>query len=168
MRGKGTDAYPRLEELLHISHTALVKNAVRMARLLRKKETWAEKLMWSWLRERRFSDYKFRRQHTFAHYLLDFFCLEAMLNIELDGGQHGFPNQRQSDAVRDAYLEARGIKTPRNFAIEPTGKYMLVANQSGNDVISFAINQETGELTPTGSRVEVGAPVCVRFMPIAK
>jgi 6-phosphogluconolactonase len=64
--------------------------------------------------------------------------------------------------------EARGIKTPRNFAIEPTGKYMLVANQNGNDVISFAINQETGELTPTGSRVEVGAPVCVRFLPIAR
>src|SRR6516165_1685921 len=58
--------------------------------------------------------------------------------------------------------EARGIKTPRNFAIEPTGKYMLVANQSGNDVISFRIDQKSGELTPTGSSVEVGSPVCVR------
>jgi 6-phosphogluconolactonase len=64
--------------------------------------------------------------------------------------------------------ESRGIKTPRNFAIEPTGKYMLVANQSGNSVISFRINQTTGELTPTGSSVEVGSPVCVRFMPMAK
>ncbi|MBM3996832.1 MAG: lactonase family protein [Planctomycetes bacterium] len=64
--------------------------------------------------------------------------------------------------------ETRGVKTPRNFAIEPTGQYMLVANQSGNNVISFRINQSTGELTPTGSRVEVGAPVCVRFMSIGK
>jgi 6-phosphogluconolactonase len=65
--------------------------------------------------------------------------------------------------------EARGIKTPRNFAIEPTGNYMLVANQSGNNVISFRINQSTGELTPTGSSVEVGnGPCCVRFMPLAK
>lgn len=64
--------------------------------------------------------------------------------------------------------ESRGIKTPRNFAIEPTGQYMLVANQSGNSVISFRINQTTGELTPTGSSVEVVAPMCVRFMPIAK
>jgi 6-phosphogluconolactonase len=62
--------------------------------------------------------------------------------------------------------ESRDIKTPRNFAIEPTGKYMLVANQSGNDVLVFRINQETGELTPTGSRISVGAPVCVRFMAI--
>lgn len=64
--------------------------------------------------------------------------------------------------------ESRNIATPRNFAIEPTGKYMLVANQSGNSVISFGINQSTGELIPTGGSVSVGAPVCVRFMPLAK
>jgi 6-phosphogluconolactonase len=63
--------------------------------------------------------------------------------------------------------ESRNIATPRNFAIEPTGKYMLVANQSGNSVISFGINQATGELIPTGGSVSVGAPVCVRFMPLA-
>jgi 6-phosphogluconolactonase len=64
--------------------------------------------------------------------------------------------------------EARGIKTPRNFAIEPTGQYMLVANQSGKSVISFRIDQKTGELTPTGSTIEVGSPVCVRFVPMTK
>jgi 6-phosphogluconolactonase len=64
--------------------------------------------------------------------------------------------------------ESRGVKTPRNFAVEPTGQYMLVANQSGNSVTSFRINQSTGELTPAGSSVEVGGPVCVRFMPMAK
>jgi 6-phosphogluconolactonase len=62
--------------------------------------------------------------------------------------------------------EARGVKTPRNFAIEPTGRFMLVANQSGKSVISFSINQQTGELTPTGNLVEVGSPVCVRFVPL--
>lgn len=60
--------------------------------------------------------------------------------------------------------ESRNIKTPRNFAIEPTGRYMLVANQSGNNVIAFGINQTTGELIPTGGSVAVGAPVCVRFV----
>ena len=64
--------------------------------------------------------------------------------------------------------EARGVKTPRNFAIEPTGRIMLVANQSGKSVISFHINQETGELTPTGNLIEVGSPVCVRFVPLTK
>ena len=60
--------------------------------------------------------------------------------------------------------QAMGIKTPRNFAIEPTGQYMLVANQSGGNVIVFRINQATGELTPTGTSVQVASPVCVRFM----
>jgi 6-phosphogluconolactonase len=42
-----------------------------------------------------------------------------------------------------------GVKTPRNFAIEPTGRFILVANQSGKSVISFQINQETGEAERT-------------------
>lgn len=59
-----------------------------------------------------------------------------------------------------------GIKTPRNFAIEPTGKYLLVGNQASDSVIVFAIDQKTGALTPTGNKIEVGAPVCIRFWPI--
>lgn len=60
--------------------------------------------------------------------------------------------------------QSAGIKTPRNFAIEPTGQYMLVANQSGNNVVVFRIDSQTGQLTPTGSSIEVSKPVCVRFM----
>lgn len=75
------------------------------------------------------------------------------------------PKTRELTAIGH---ESRGVKTPRNFAIEPTGNFMLVANQGGGSVISFRINQTTGELTPTGSRVEVGSPVCVRFVPLSK
>jgi 6-phosphogluconolactonase len=60
--------------------------------------------------------------------------------------------------------QSMGIKTPRNFAIEPTGQYMLVANQSGGNVSVFRIDQSTGALTPTGTSVQVASPVCVRFM----
>lgn len=84
-----------------------------LARNLRKQDTWAEKLLWSWLRERRFSDYKFRRQHTFGPHILDFFCVEAFLNIELDGSQHGFPEQQKKDAERDAWLARAGVKVLR-------------------------------------------------------
>jgi len=84
-----------------------------VARLLRKHDTWAEKLLWSWLRDRRFSAYKFRRQHPFGPHILDFFCPEACLDIELDGSQHGYPNQHESDAQRDAWLEAQGVKVLR-------------------------------------------------------
>lgn len=89
------------------------RRCTQIARTLRKKDTWAEKLLWSWLRDRRFSSYKFRRQHPYPPHVLDFFCIEAMLNIELDGGQHGTPDQRGKDAERDVWLEARGIKVLR-------------------------------------------------------
>ena len=79
-----------------------------VARLLRKHDTWAEKLLWSWLRDRRFSAYKFRRQRPFGPHVLDFFCAEARVDIELDGFQHGYPDQHGSDAQRDAWLEAQG------------------------------------------------------------
>ena len=84
-----------------------------IARTLRKRDTWAERLVWSWLRDRRFSSYKFRRQHPFGPQILDFFCLEARLDIELDGFRHGYPAQKKLDTVRDAWLEARGIKVLR-------------------------------------------------------
>ena len=84
-----------------------------LARNLRKRDTWAEKLLWRWLRDRRFSAYKFRRQHCFGPHILDFFCVEAFLNLELDGGQHGRPDQQKADAERDAWLEARGVKVLR-------------------------------------------------------
>lgn len=55
-------------------------------------------------------------------------------------------------------------KTPRNFGIDPTGRWLLAANQDSNSVVVFAIDQKTGELSPTGQSVEVGAPVCVLFV----
>jgi len=87
--------------------------SIKVARLLRKNDSWAERLMWKWLRDRRFSGYKFRRQHPFGPYILDFFCLEARLNIELDGFQHGSPEHRAKDSERDAWLERRGVKVLR-------------------------------------------------------
>ncbi len=89
------------------------KRLVPVARVLRKQDTWAEKLLWGWLRDRRFSAYKFRRQHTFGPYILDFFCVEAYLDIELDGSQHGFQEQRKKDEQRDAWLANAGVKVLR-------------------------------------------------------
>src|SRR5436190_19330627 len=83
------------------------------ARTLRKQPTWAEKLVWRWLRARRFSGYKFRRQHPVGKYSLDFFCEEARLSIELDGGQHGFPEQQKHDELRTGHLATLGIKELR-------------------------------------------------------
>lgn len=71
------------------------------------------------------------------------------------------PQTRELTAVGH---QSAGIKTPRNFAIEPTGKYMLVANQSGGNVIVFRIDPSTGELIPTEASTKVPNAVCVRFM----
>jgi very-short-patch-repair endonuclease len=84
-----------------------------IARKLRRDDTWAERLLWRWLRDRRFSAYKFRRQQPMGPHTLDFFCAEAKLNIELDGSQHGHPAQAKADAERDRWLAERGIKVLR-------------------------------------------------------
>lgn len=56
-----------------------------------------------------------------------------------------------------------GINWPRNFTLDPTGNYLLVANQKGNDIVVLSRNKNTGELTPTTSRIEVSMPVCLKF-----
>ncbi len=75
-----------------------------------------------------------------------------------------FSIDAKSSELKAVGHQSEGIKTPRNFAIEPTGQYMLVANQSGGNVIVFRIDPSTGQLTPTKSSVKVANPVCVRFM----
>jgi 6-phosphogluconolactonase len=59
-----------------------------------------------------------------------------------------------------------GGKTPRNFNVDPTGNLLLAANQSTNDVTVFRIDPKTGDLSATGVKVEVGSPVCLRFLPL--
>jgi 6-phosphogluconolactonase len=60
--------------------------------------------------------------------------------------------------------QGEGIKVPRNFGIDPTGRYMIVANQEGHSLVVFAIDPESGALRPTGNKIEVGSPVCVKFV----
>ncbi|MBI5773716.1 MAG: lactonase family protein [Verrucomicrobia bacterium] len=55
-------------------------------------------------------------------------------------------------------------KTPRNFAIDPTGRWLLAENQGSDSVVVFAIDPQTGRLKPTGQKLEVGAPVCAKFL----
>jgi 6-phosphogluconolactonase len=55
-------------------------------------------------------------------------------------------------------------KTPRNFVIDPTGKFLLAANQESNNIVIFRIDSTTGALSPTGEIAEVPAPVCITFV----
>ena len=76
----------------------------------RKTQTDAEKLLWFQIRNRQFNGYKFRRQFPVGKYILDFYCDEKKLAVEVDGGQH---NQSNSDRERDQYIKDFGIKTLR-------------------------------------------------------
>lgn len=55
-------------------------------------------------------------------------------------------------------------KTPRNFAIDPTGKFLFAENMDSDNIVLFRIDEKTGKLTPTGKTIEVGKPVCVKFL----
>ena len=67
---------------------------------------------------------------------------------------------------RLTYIENRPTQgsTPRGFGIDPSGSYLLAANQRSDSVVVFRIDKQTGRLTPTGHTIEVGAPVCVKFV----
>jgi len=86
---------------------------LRRARELRAKSTDAEYRLWWMLRNRQMNGAKFRRQHVVAPYILDFYCVELKLCIELDGDQHAEPVQEAYDARRTQYLEERGIRVMR-------------------------------------------------------
>jgi 6-phosphogluconolactonase len=75
-----------------------------------------------------------------------------------------FAVQPNGKLIKKSEIPTQG-KGPRNFAIDPTGSYLLVAHQYTNNVVIFKINKETGALTDTGKRIDVGAPVCLVFAP---
>lgn len=83
------------------------------ARMLRREQTDVERKLWYALRDRRFHEFKFRRQQPIGPYIADFVCFEAKLIIELDGGQHGDDMHIPYDEARSARLEADGFRVLR-------------------------------------------------------
>lgn len=63
------------------------------------------------------------------------------------------------------YVSTQG-RTPRHFAIDPTGNYLFAANQDSGEIVVFGINRTTGTLAATGAVLKVPKPVCVVFVPL--
>jgi very-short-patch-repair endonuclease len=82
---------------------------VNRAQLLRKKATEPERILWRHLRNRNLADYKFRRQHPFDDYVLDFYCPSAKLAIELDGGGHNYRGGQIRDRTLTEFLIRHGV-----------------------------------------------------------
>ncbi|HEA22955.1 hypothetical protein LCGC14_1480310 [marine sediment metagenome] len=57
-------------------------------------------------------------------------------------------------------------KNPRNFAIDPTGNFLLVGNGGSDEIVIFKRNKQTGLLIPTGNTIKVNSPVCLKFVPL--
>ncbi|WAG79873.1 DUF559 domain-containing protein [Metapseudomonas furukawaii] len=89
---------------------------LEFTRALRRRSTDAEQRLWTRLRARQLAGLKFRRQHPVGPYVLDFYCMEKALAVEVDGGQHYLALGR--DSVRDAWLMKRGIRVLRVSARE--------------------------------------------------
>ena len=83
----------------------------QIVRQLRCNQTDEEKELWRALRGRQFAGFKFRRQHTVGGHILDFYCADAKLDVELDGFQHGLPEEIQRDEAREKFLAEQGIET---------------------------------------------------------
>jgi very-short-patch-repair endonuclease len=82
-------------------------------RRLRRDQTDAEKILWSFLRNKQFRGKRFLRQHGLGPYILDFYCPDIKLAIELDGGQHNECEGKVHDAIRSEYLLNQGVKVLR-------------------------------------------------------
>jgi very-short-patch-repair endonuclease len=81
------------------------------ARHLRRNSSDAERLLWSRLRDHRFSGFKFRRQEPIGPYIADFLCYPKRLIIELDGGQHAA--RVTEDEERTRWLNEQGFQVMR-------------------------------------------------------
>ncbi len=86
---------------------------VLKARLVRSQMTVCEGILWDALRDGRLNGMKFRRQHPFGPFVLDFFCVKSQLAIELDGNIHDQPGQVDYDRERTTYLEEHGLHVLR-------------------------------------------------------
>jgi very-short-patch-repair endonuclease len=84
---------------------------IKLAQEMRKNLTPCEEILWDKLKEKKLNGCKFRRQHPFNRYILDFYCHENKLAIEVDGDVHR--DKCDQDEFRDKYLGSVGIKTIR-------------------------------------------------------
>ena len=123
-----------------------VRSTARV-RDLRRRSTDAERALWNVLRNRQLSGAKFRRQHPFGTFILDFFCPEARLVVEVDGGGHFTDAAVAADATRTQFLEAHGLRVVRVTDTEVLTQMTAVRE-------AIASELPTLTLTPTLSQRE--------------
>ena len=89
------------------------RELLKISRTLRKNQTPWEHELWQYLRANRFYGVQFKRQARLGNYIVDFYCANKKLVIELDGGQHIEPEVEVMDAKKQSYLENEGFTVLR-------------------------------------------------------
>ena len=117
-----------------------------LVRRLRREQTDAEARLWARLRNRALGP-KFRRQFPFGPYVLDLWCVEARLAVEVDGAHHLEPDQVAHDAERTAWLEARGARVVRFLDTEVLLETDAVVQRIA-DLLAELANPLTPALSP--------------------
>ncbi len=120
----------------------------QLARLLRKNSTLSEILLWKHLRGKQMKGYDFHRQKPLNEYIIDFFCNELMLAIEIDGSSHELERAYERDQERQQQLESLGISFLRfdDRMVKQDMKSVLLAIELWIEAYEEASNQKIDEL----------------------
>ena len=86
---------------------------LRQAKTLRWQMSLPERMLWHRLKGRKHDRPKFRRQHPFGHFILDFYCPAARLALEVDGSTHHSDEQAARDRRKDGWLKSQGVRVVR-------------------------------------------------------
>ncbi|MBC8101254.1 MAG: endonuclease domain-containing protein [Cytophagales bacterium] len=89
----------------------------RLVREMRQRQTESEALLWERLRGRQVGGLKFRRQHPLGRFIVDFYCSDARLVVEIDGSYHDAPQQQEFDREREAHFTGRNLTILR-FSVD--------------------------------------------------
>jgi very-short-patch-repair endonuclease len=113
-----------------IVSSSVPSELLKNARDLRKRQTPSENILWQELRNRQLNNWKFRRQHPLTEgFILDFYCAETKVALEIDGSYHQEQQQYQDDKTRSEYLAEYDIRVMRiqNDEILHNVKHVLKA-----------------------------------------
>ena len=129
-------------------------NAFRLiekAKRMRKEPTDAEAALWELLRDKKLGD-KFRRQHLIDDFIVDFVCLSKNLVIEVDGGYHNDPTQKEYDEQRTLYLNEKGFQVIRFTNEEVLGNTEAVLTKIKQELVLPLTPSQGGGIVARNSR----------------